>query len=285
MNKRLFAVLALCLVPLAVGVRIWQMAVAIDANGFYLPEVIKLCNGLDCALLALVVVMLLVGRFGIHSLSIDRLPQKRRSLGMVAMLVAIACIPAGVSDWFAQGLLGLVPSVVTAVGFVLFAVYQIRGDKLPFLVSVIPVVGEFIRVLIHYARFNGISRVSQNVVCILFLCSFLAFCLACCRGYSGIDSQKGVGFAYGTAGCTVLFGALSSLPGWLVKMNYTAFTAFSVFALCVALYAAVFLVTLSGNGDDEISDNLIEEVSPQEEPSLPKIQTVDEILRELEDRS
>lgn len=243
MKSRLFCAVLLGSLPVAAVVRTWQLTGAIDSVGFYVPQWESLCNVFGYLALALAALFILAGRFGLMQQVPKQAPEKSVVLGVAALVLAIACIPAGVGDWMAYGVKMLIPSVATAVGFTVFAALQMQDRSIPFGITVIPVVSEFLRLILNYARFNGIARMSENVVQILFLCSFMAFCLACCRGYSGIQSQKGLAYAYGTGGCTALFGVLGSVPAWL---SGKPFVPFSLFALAAALYAVTFVLVLDG---------------------------------------
>lgn len=241
MKSRLFCAVLLGSLPVAAVIRTWQMSTAVDSVGFYLPQYESVCNIFGYIALALAALFIVAGRFGLNKQVSEQAPEKSLVLGVAALLLAVSCIPAGVGDWMTQGVKMLIPSVLTAVGFTVFAALQMQGRPVPFGVTVIPVVSEFARLVLNYARFNGIARISENVVHILFLCSFMAFCLACCRGYSGIQSQKGLAYAYGTGGCTALFGVLDSVPAWLAGKP---FVPFSLLALAAAIYAVTFVLVM-----------------------------------------
>lgn len=292
MKKRLYSIIVLTLLPISVAVRTWQLAKTVDAHGFFLSDYLTVCN-LLCALgLAAAAFMLVAGRFFLKEM--NKRPVKHSPiLGIAALLLAISCIPSAVTA-IDTGLLSMLPSLLGAVSFTVIAALQIQGRTVPFVLSTVPVVGEFIRLILHYSQFNGIARISENVIRILFLCSFLGFCLACCRGYSGIFSDKGMKYAYGAGGCAALFGVLCSLPHWL---SGGTITTFSVFALGAAIYAATFVTVSAWHqppidepvqqpseqpvvGIDEVPE---EETVSAEQPPLPSEQAVENVNEIFED--
>lgn len=232
---------------LAVGVRTWQLAEALDESGFYLPEYLTFCNAAGYAALGVAVLLLIVGRYGLRQDSSCVPPCKSLPLGAASLILACSCVPQAVIDYslsvtMTDRCLALLPCVLLAASFTVMGSYQFRGSTVPFGVTVLPVLSELLRLIVSYSQFNGITRLSENVIYILFLCSFLSFLLAHCRVYSGVAGKRGLSLAYGTGACTAVFGLCASVPHWVMGQNRYAL---SIVGFGAAVYAIAFLTVMA----------------------------------------
>ena len=224
------------------SVRIWQVCVVIDQSGFYLPGYASLGNGLDLVFWGVVFALALIARLALKGG--DPAPVlKSRGLGIASLVLAVFCIPQALSDYQLAAnqtamVLGLLPSVLTAVSFVVMGSCRFAGKKIPFGASILPAASELVRVIWVYTHFNGISRISENVVYILFLVSFVSFCTCHCRVHFASDRRKGMNGCYAFGICTGVFGLLSTLPHWLFGHNVLPL---SFLGMGAAVYAVAFM--------------------------------------------
>ncbi len=242
MKRKVFTILTCLLTALALGVRLWQVGFVIDDFGFYAPSLNTLCTVIDLILLAAVVILGLLARFTLESS--PKAPKKQSLwLGIGSLTLAFFCLPQCYIDAVTAAdqkamVLAVAPSVLTAVCFVMLAACQMRGQRPSYPVVLLPVIGELLRVVVIYTHFNGLSRVTENVVYILFLLSFLSFTMAHFRVYFAADRRKGMAgcYAYGLA--TAVFGLASTLPHWLMGNHQLPM---SYFGFGAAVYALIFM--------------------------------------------
>ncbi len=246
MLNRIYTYLVLLITLIATGLRTWQLRVAIDQSGFYLPQYETLCNIMGYATLGIVVAFILIGRFALKPQTPVALPKKNPVLGAAGLLLTVACVLQGALDYSSastdvMGLLAFVACFITATGFGVMGMCLMQGKTVPFGAAALPVVSHLGYLIIQYANFNGISQISENVIFILFICSFLAFTLTQCRLVSGVDSPKGVAFGYGTAAATALFGFCASVPHWIMGQNQYPL---SFIGFGAGVYALIYLFGL-----------------------------------------
>jgi hypothetical protein len=243
MKHRIYAIVLLLLLPIITLVRTRQLQTMIDSNGFYLPESTTLCNLLGYGLLGICLLFLLTGRFWLNRTATFTPSKRSISLAIGALGVFIFSmlqIPIDLADATTENelLLAIMPSALLGICFLVLAVFTYLGRRIPFWVTVLPIVTEFIRLIEEYAHFNGIAQISESIVSTLFSCSFLCFCLCQCRVFSDLDQQKGIGWVLGTASTTAIFGCLVSLPHLLAGQNQHTL---SLLGLGTAIYAIIFL--------------------------------------------
>ena len=246
MINRIYTYFALAVTLIAAGLRTWQLSAAIDQSGFYLPQYETLCNIMGYVTLGIVLVLLIVGRVALKPKAPVALPKKNPVLGAAGLLLTVACVLQGALDYSCastdvMGLLAFVACLITAAGFGVMGMCQLQGKTVPFGAVALPVISHLGYLVVQYANFNGISQISENVIFILFICSFLALTLCQCRLVSGVDSPKGVAFGYGTAAATALFGLCASLPHWIMGQNQYPL---SFIGFGAGVYALVYLFTL-----------------------------------------
>ncbi|MBQ6818596.1 MAG: hypothetical protein IJP35_03200 [Clostridia bacterium] len=242
MKRKVFTILTCLLTALALGVRLWQVGFVIDDFGFYAASLNTLCTVIDLILLAAVVILGLLARFTLEKS--PKAPKKQSLwLGIGSLTLAFFCLPQCYLDAVTAAdqkamVLAVAPSVLTAVCFVMLAACQMRGQRPSYPVVLLPVIGELLRVVVVYTHFNGLSRVTENVVYILFLLSFLLFTMAHFRVYFAADRRKGMAgcYAYGLA--TAVFGLASTLPHWLMGNHQLPM---SYFGFGAAVYALIFM--------------------------------------------
>ncbi|MBR3844561.1 MAG: hypothetical protein IKM39_03545 [Clostridia bacterium] len=246
MLKRLYLYFVFALVAVATGVRTWELSAAIDPSGFYLPAYETLCQIIGYAALALVVGLLLIGRLSLKPQGEIFFPKKNPLLGSASLLLMLACVLQGVSDYSSattdlMGLIGAVTCFATALSYGVIGISLLQGKTVPFGAAALPVVSHLGYLVLQYANFNGIAQISENMIFILFICSFLALLMSQCRILTGINAPKGVAFGYGTATATALFGLCASVPHWIMGQNQfpVSFMGFGA-----AVYALVFLYQL-----------------------------------------
>ena len=246
MLNRIYTYVALAVTLIAAGLRTWQLWVAIDPSGFYFPEYQTLCAGMGYAVVGAVIILLLMGRFALKPQTPVALPKKSPVLGGAGLLLTVACVLQGALDYSSAtvdvlGLAAFVACFLAAVGFGVTGMCLMQGKSVPFGAAALPVVSQLGYLILQYANFNGISQISENIIFILFICSFLAFTLSGCRIISGVDSPKGVAFGYGTATATALFGICASLPHWIMGQNQYPL---SFIGFGAGVYALAYLFAL-----------------------------------------
>ncbi len=246
MLNRIYTYLVLAVTLIAAGLRTWQLSAAIDQSGFYLPQYETLCNILGYVTVGVVLCFILFGRVALKPKTPVAFPKKNPLLGAAGLLLAVASVFQGALDYSSastdvMGLFAFVACFLTAAGFGVMGMCMFQGKTVPFGAAALPVISQLGYLVLQYANFNGISQISENVIFILFICSFLALTLSGCRILSGVDSPKGVAFGYGTAAATALFGICASLPHWIMGQNQYPL---SFIGFGAGLYALVYLFTL-----------------------------------------
>ena len=248
MLNRVYTYLVLVVTLVATGLRTWQLSVAIDQSGFYLPAYESLCQIMGYVTLALVLILILVGRIALKPKTPVAFQKKNPLLGAAALLLTVACVLQGALDYSSatvdvMGLFAFVTCFLTAAGFGVMGMCMMQGKTVPFGAAALPVVSHLGYLVLQYANFNGISQISENIIFILFICAFLALALSGCRIISGVDSPKGVAFGYGTAAATALFGFCASVPHWIMGQNQFPL---SFMGFGAGVYALVYLFSLPG---------------------------------------
>lgn len=249
MFKSLYFWLVCALLPITVGVRTWQLTYSVDADGFYLPEHQSIGTVLGLICLGVVAVLLVAGRYLLKQQVPTVAPQKRYAVGVAAMVLALCCVvQTAILAGQTTSMIQLLPCLATMIGFTLIGAFHLQRKTLPFGVTVIPVLSEFVRLVLNYANFNGLVKVSAQIVEILLLCSFLLFCMGLCRGYSGIQSARGLAWCMGAGSGVAVFGAMASLPPMIAKGTLTSF---GIFAFGTAVFALTFMATLTFGKSNE----------------------------------
>ncbi len=242
MLKRVYFWVVCLLCPLAIGVRTWQLSGQIDSDGFYLPTHVAMGDVLGIICLVAALLILVVGRYVLPKQLPAAAPQKSTVIGAAAMVLALCCVvQTALLAGQTTSMTVLLPCFAALLGFTLIGAFHLQRKKVPFAVTVIPVAGEFVRLVFSYANFNGVTHVSGQVLEILLLCAFLLFCMGLCRGYSGIHSVRGLSLAMGAGSCTLLFGGMVGLSPLLANGTMTAL---SIFALGIMVFSAAFMATL-----------------------------------------
>ena len=242
MLKRVYFWVVCLLCPLAIGVRTWQLSTQIDADGFYFPTHVAMGDALGILCLVAAALLLIVGRYVLPKQLPTAAPQKNNVIGVTAMILALCCVvQTALLAGQTTSLTVLLPCFAALLGFTLIGAFHLQRKNVPFVVTVIPVVGEFVRLVFSYANFNGVTQVSEQVLEILLLCSFLLFCMGICRGYSGIQAERGLGWTMGAGSCTLLFGGMVGVSPLLANGTMTAL---SIFALGIMVFSAAFMASL-----------------------------------------
>jgi hypothetical protein len=246
MKHRIYAALLSVFLPMAMIARIWQATNAMDDAGFYLPEYSKICGYMNHIALVICLLFLLAGRFWLNHRTAVTLPKKSILMGVGATVLAVSCVPQGMYDLlFAttenQQMISMVLTGILCVCFVVVAIGFFTGRSIAFAALALPVVARFGSLIFGYAQYNGIAQISENIISILFSCSFLIFCLAHCRGFAEIEQEKGNGWLFGSAALTAIFGFLTSVPYCLEPKE-----AFPAIGLGAAVYALLFLYSVQG---------------------------------------
>ncbi len=246
MFKRIYSYIVFVLVAVAAGLRTWQLSAAIDQSGFYFPQYETLCNILGYVFLGIVVVLILLGRYLLKPKAPVEFPKKNPLLGSACVLLTLACVLQGVSDYSSaqtdvMGLFGFIACFATALSYGIIGISLLQGKTVSFGAAVLPVVSQLGYLILQYANFNGIAQISENIIFILFICSFLALVMSQCRLLSGVDSPKGLAFGYGTAAATALFGICVSVPHWIMGQNQFPI---SFMGFGAGIYALVVLYQL-----------------------------------------
>ncbi len=248
MKHRHFWIIALCLTPVVCVLRTWQLFAAIDEAGFYKTTYETLCAVLGAAFLAVLAIVIAAARLGLAHTQAPG-AEKKQSLwqGLAALALALCCIPQAAIDFTAAAnptaaLTGLIPSLILAVSFAVLAALRLGGKPVPFFITVLPVLSEFARLVMRYATFNGVSHVSESVIQILFMCSFLAFLLAHSRFYAGVAPLRGIAWAFGTGAATAVLGVCATLPHLVAGQNQHTLPFVGVGA---AIYALTFMGVLA----------------------------------------
>ena len=251
MLKKLFPYLVSLIAVIATGVRTWQLTTAIDQSGFYLEQYQVLCNAVGIAVIGLVVLLIVLGRIFLKPQGHVAFEKKNPVLGCAGLLLSIATILQGSADYATaetqtMGTLAFGCCLFAALGFAVIGVSFLQGKTAPFVSAALPVGAGLGCLVLQYANFNGISKISENVIFILFICSFLAFTLTQCRVITGINSPKGMAFGFGTAAATALFGLCVSVPHWgMVLVGTGELLSVSFLGFGAAVYALVYLFQLS----------------------------------------
>lgn len=246
MFKRIFGFSALAFTLIATALRTWQLNSAIDKSGFYLPQYQTLCTVMEYAIIGIGLLFLAVGRLALAPKGEVAFPQKNPVLGGACLLLTLSCIFQGLTDYNTAssdvlGLLGFLACFVTALAFGIVGTCKFQGKTAPFAAAALPIVSQLVYLVLQYANFNGISQISENVLFILFICSFLGLVMSQGRLLSGVNPKKGAAWAYGTAALTALFGLMLSVPHWIMGQNQfpVSFMAFGA-----GVYALVLLLQL-----------------------------------------
>ncbi len=245
MLKRAYIYLATVMAAIATVVRTLELSFMIDEKGFYLESYATLCQVLEYFALAIIVGLLVVGRVWLKPANPVLFPKKNNPLGIGALVCTLTCVLQGVSDYSVMsgnlGLIALACGFVTALGFGIVGMSLLTNKTIPFAAATLPVVGQLAYLVVQYAGFNGLTKISENIVFVLFIASFLALTMCQCRLLSGIGSQKGMAFGYGSAAATALFGLCASLPHYITGNNRTSLTYISFGA---GVYALLLLFQL-----------------------------------------
>lgn len=260
MKHRVYLYFVWLLLPVVTAVRTWELAAAIDSAGFYLERYATLCNVLEYVLLGLILLSLVFGKL-VLAKEEKTPPSRSYLLSFAGIVLAFSAIVQASIDSTASGnYLHLIPGLLTAIGFAVMAAGWYQGRKPVFIGAVAPVIGELVRLVISYAHFNGIAQISENIVHILFMCSFLGFCLAHSRVYVGLGQAKGMGWLYGTAAATGVFGLAASLPHWIMGQNQSSL---SVIGFGAALFAVAYLsVFILGRKQPEEQPDVVSNEEP-----------------------
>lgn len=246
MKRRYFLYLLWILLPLTAAARVWQLHTVVDTAGFYAGRYASLCTTIEYVLLAVFVAVILLARLGLPKGKENRLvqpPVKSIPLGIASLLLAVSCIPQVIAESrgitaTGGGWIGVLLTIVLAVSFTVISACQFTGKAVPFIVVLLPVITEFCRLVTHYAHFNGIAQISENMIHILFLCAFLAFLLSHCRIYAGENANRGIGWCYGCGFAAAVLGICSSLPHLLLLDGQQLLAPIH---LGGGLYALIFL--------------------------------------------
>ncbi len=247
MKTRWYLFVLWVFLPIAVVLRTLQHQYAIDEAGFYREPWLTVSNWAGYALLLVVLAGLVVARWGCKWSSCCQLPQKNLLLGVGSLFVGVSCIPQVIADLSsattpAQQFFYTLFISLMGISFLSMGVCHLIGRPIPFLLTALPVVGQLFRLYNNYAHFNGVAKISENVITILFLCSFLVFLLSVCRLYSGLNFHKGRTWALGTGAAAAIFGMLSSVPHWFFGEGSPIGTIFSFGAALYALAVTAVLV-------------------------------------------
>ncbi len=246
MLNRIYTYLALAVTLIATGLRTWQLSAAVDQSGFYLPQYETLCNMMGYVTIGIVLCFIILGRVALKPKTPVALQKKNPLLGAAGLLLTVACVLQGALDYSSAtidvlGLFSFIACFITAAGFGVTGMCLLQGKTVPFGAAALPVASHLGYLILQYANFNGISQISENVIFILFICSFLALTLSQCRIVSGVDSPKGVAFGYGTATATALFGLCASVPHWIMGQNQYPL---SFIGFGAGVYALIYLFQL-----------------------------------------
>ena len=242
MKRTVFCVIVWCFTVVALLVRFWQVGYVIDDFGFYAQSKETLCFGLDIALWGGIFLLGLSYRFLFKNTPTRPIKQSLL-LGIGSLAVAFFCLPQAYMDCVTAEttnamILAVLPSLITAVCFVLIAAFQIQGRKISYTLALLPVLSELTRVVVAYTKFNGLSRVTENAVYILSMLSFLLFCMSQFWLYYKGNQPKGIFGCYIFGATTGVFGLLSTLPHWVMGNNQLPL---SYVGFGAAVYALIFM--------------------------------------------
>lgn len=265
MLKRAYIYLAAVLTVVAMVVRTLELSFMIDEKGFYLENYLTLCHVLEIFALILVVGLLVVGRVCFKTAHSAGFPKKNVPLGAGALVCAMTCVLQAVTDYSVMsgnlGLIALICGFVTALGFGIVGMSLVNNKTVPFSAACLPVVGQLAYLVVQYAGFNGITRMSESVIYVLFIASFLGLTMSQCRLLSGVNSQKGLAYAYGSAAATAFFGLCASMPHYIAGNNHTPLTYITLGA---GVYALVLLFQLPAMEKEKVEEPTQEELITEE---------------------
>lgn len=266
MLKRAYIYLAAVLAVVAMVVRTLELSFMIDEKGFYLENYLTLCNLLEYFALAVIVGLLVVGRVCFKTANPIQFPKKDLPLGVGALVCTMTCVLQGVTDYSVMsgnlGLVALACGFATALGFGIVGMSVINGKTVPFAAACLPVVGQLAYLVVQYAGFNGITRMSESVIYVLFIASFLGLTMSQCRLLSGINPQKGLAYAYGSAAATAFFGLCASVPYYVAGNNHTTL---SYVGFGAGIYALILLFQLPAMEKEAVKELPQEELPVQGE--------------------
>ncbi len=282
MKQRPFFYILCVLLPVATALRAWQLAVTVEPSGFYSPAYVTLCTWLEAGLFCLLAVYWLAARLALRKTAPAPAPGKPTAAA--ALAVAVLCIPQGMSDWqategvLARGVL-LAASICLAVSFVVLASYWFKAQTPPTFAFMAPVITELARLVVYYAGYNGIAKLSDNVFTVLFCCAFLCFLLASLRVFTLPDSP--CGSLVGAGAATAVLGAAVTLSHWFAGEGTLRTLGLGGCLYAVTLLAHVAFRAKPGEApteDAERDDQPIKEKpkskkkprrQPEEPPALP----------------
>lgn len=250
MLNRIYTIIAAIVIAIGTGLRTWQLAATIDKSGFYLPQYQTLCNTLGYVFLAIIIAFLVIGRLILKPKTTVVFPKKNLVLGGGGILLTAACVLQGILDYSSAqsdsiGSFSFLCCFATALAFGIIGISLLQGKTIPFFAAALPVVSHLGYLILQYANFNGIAKISENLLYILFICAFLAFTLTQCRVFTKIDSAKGIAFGFGTAVATAFFGFCISLPHWIVGIMGQKQFPVSFMGFAAGVYALVYLFELT----------------------------------------